>query len=761
MQKTFKIVITGRVQGVGFRPHVYLLARSFGLTGTVSNNEEGVIIYVSGKEGVARSFYNTLIEQPSRASRILDHRIEEIDTVSFEDFRIVPSEKGSKLNLQLTPDLAICEACAAEIRDPKNRRYNYPFTTCVHCGPRWAVTKTFPFERENTTLAEFEMCPPCLEEYTDPANWRFHSQTNSCPTCGISYWLTDSSGNQLNVSDHDVFTEMARMIREGKILAIRNTSGYLLCCDATSEAAVNQLRHKKQRPDKPFALMYPSMDQIQAEFVLSESEQQLLTSPERPIVILNSASYDGGVAYEAVAPGLNQLGVMLPYTGVMQLLTDELDRPIVATSGNLHGSPILSEVGEAEEKLGTVADYFLHHNLPIANPQDDSVIKISRTNHIPIMFRRSRGYAPNFSRNNTSNQTRVLALGGHLKSTIALLPNDFIYVSEYLGVLDNAEVYDRFCSNITKMLAIFEQESGVILVDKHPAYQSTLFGKSLADKLDIEYVGIQHHKAHFAAIMGEHSLFDSGERVLGVVWDGTGYGDDGNIWGGEFFLYENAEMERVAHFEYFDWLAGDKMSAEPRLSLFSLTEDSDSTLIASKFSTEEIRIYKTVKEHNSLKTSSVGRLFDAVASLLGLTDHNNFEGQAAILLENRLTGYDLDTRELYTDFDDPGEISTSSIWSRICQDHAVGKSSELIIENFLYTLASAVSVIAKAHGVQNIAFSGGVFQNTILTDMINDIVGKEFKLYFHQRLSPNDENISLGQLMYYLHCTPETDEISE
>ncbi|MCW5519840.1 carbamoyltransferase HypF [Aureitalea sp. L0-47] len=754
MQECYKISISGQVQGVGFRPHVYTLAQRFQLKGSVSNNEEGVIIFILGQKEMALLFYSELIANPPKVSKIVDHSIEPVSSKTFEDFQIVPSEKGSNLNLQLTPDFAICDSCAGEIQDKENRRYNYPFTTCVHCGPRWAVTETFPFERENTSLDKFPMCDPCMKEYTDPANKRFHSQTNSCSTCGVQYELTTNDGQKLDLDSAEIFSEMGRLIREGNILAIKNTSGYLLCCDATLESSIKRLRINKNRPDKPFALMYPSLDMVKKDFDPQPEELTLLTSTERPIVILSSEGYRGEIVQQEVAPGLKQLGVMLPYSAVMKLFADELKVPVIATSGNLHGSPILSDRKEAEEKLGKVVDYFFHHNLEISNPQDDSVVKITSESRMPLLFRRSRGYAPNFSKNDTTIQKKIVALGGNLKSTIAFVPNDFTYVSEYLGVLDNSEVYDRFTENVSKMLNIFEAQPEVILTDKHPAYLSTQYGKELAKKKGIEYLEIQHHKAHFAAVLGEHELFDLGDKVLGVVWDGTGYGDDSNIWGGEFFLYEEGKMERVAHFDYFEWMAGDKMAKDTRLPLFSLSEDSSSEWITDKFSTEEIRIYDQMKKNNTLKTSSVGRIFDAVASLLGIADSNQYEGQAAILMESRLSGVDLSDLKCYVQLSNSSVVPTHEIWNCIVADFQDGLETERILANFIYTLASVIEQMSKLHGVKKMAFSGGVFQNTILIDMINRIVGDECKLYFHRNLSPNDENISLGQLMYYVHCTP-------
>ncbi len=753
MLKTYKLVITGQVQGVGFRPYVYNLAERLGLTGTVSNNEEGVIIYLTGQENDIRSFISQLIKDPPKVSRIHTHAAEEIPLQSFDDFQIVHSQKGSRLNLQLTPDFAICSDCADEILDPDNRRYEYPFTTCVNCGPRWAITNTFPFERDHTSIVDFAMCEDCEKEYTDPLNRRFHSQTNSCSTCGMSMELTDNQGKIQDLKKTEFFEKIGRLLEAGAIIALKNTSGYLLCCDATNAEAVQKLRVKKHRPNKPFAILYPSFELLKGELSLTENQIEALSSTERPIVIIPKDNYKGDLAVSELAPNLSQLGIMMPYTGILHLLAQAISMPIVATSGNFHGSPIISDNEECLETLKTVADYFVHHNLPISNPQDDSVVKYSAKFGHEVIFRRSRGFAPNYFGKEHPGNHRILAMGGHLKSTIGFLPNDYVYLSQYLGNLDHFDVYQRFTKTATRFMEIFEQKPDTVLIDAHPAYQSTQYGLELGEKLHAKIVKIQHHKAHFASVLGEHDLFDHSSPILGVIWDGTGYGDDGQIWGGEFFRYDARHMHRITHFEYYDWLAGDKMAQEPRLSLYSLADESMQAEIDNKFTLQEQTIYSSIQKKNKLKTSSVGRLFDAVASLLGICDYNTYEGEGAILLENHITEYNLDSCKSYASLTDTGTIPTKLLMINLYADFTNGVPRELIITNFLFTLASLVYKIASKENTKNIAFSGGVFQNTTLVDMLIELAGSSYKLYFNRNLSPNDENISFGQLNYYLYCS--------
>ncbi|WP_372765754.1 carbamoyltransferase HypF [Lutibacter sp.] len=747
---TYKISISGQVQGVGFRPFVYGLAKSFSLTGTVSNNEEGVVIFITGFKDNIRHFYEKLIKNPPPVSKIKNPKITQIDFLEFADFNIIPSSKIGQLNLSLTPDFAICDDCKKDIQNPENQRFNYPFTTCVNCGPRWAITKTFPFERDHTSINDFPMCAECEKEYSNPADRRFHSQTNTCPTCGIVLILSDNLGNIVPSTPQNIFKKITKLLYEGNIVALKNTSGYLLCCNAENETVIQKLRTKKNRPNKPFAVLFPSLKFLQNDFILNVHQLKSLTSAERPITIIPLGNYKGNIKLNAVAPGLNQLGVLLPYSGILQLLANELNFPIVATSGNIHGSPIIHDNAEAFEKLNNVADYFVQHPLEITNPQDDSVVKFSSRSHQKVLFRRARGYAPNYFDAQLNSEEKVMAMGADLKSSIAFYPNEYLYVSQYLGNLQNFDVFSRFTNMAKAFTTIFEQQPEVVLVDKHPGYQSTQLGKELVQKNRSNLIEIQHHKAHFSAILGEHQLFS--EKVLGVIFDGTGYGDDGAIWGGEFFNYEAHEIARINHIDYFDWLFGDKMAKEPRLSLLSLASDEMIAVLKGKFTPNELKTYQAIKKTNKLKTSSTGRLFDAVASLLNITDYNTYEGEAAILLENRIMKYHLKSCRCYLSAAENG-ISAKEIIKNIYGDIQNGTPTEQIILNFLYTLAFSIIELAKAKNYQHIALSGGVFQNTTLIDILTALAPKEIKLYFHKNLSPNDENSSFGQVMHYLNIT--------
>ena len=746
-EKTFKIQIKGRVQGVGFRPFVFNLAQLLNINGTVSNDAQGVIIKMNTSKEKANSFLKTLLKNPPPVSIINTSTFDEIDREEFNDFSIVSSVTNQNINIPLTPDFVICNDCKEEINDATNRRYGYPFTTCVNCGPRYAITTKFPFERRNTALVDFEMCRACSKEYTDPLNRRFHSQTNSCSDCGIQLELVDNEGNRVDIDQQKIIEKAVTYISEGKILAIKNTNGYLLCCDATNFEVVERLRQKKKRPNKPFAVLYDTLESVQQDFEITAQENDSLNSTVSPIVILENTE-NTRIATQAIAPGLSQTGVLLPSSGLLVLVMAIIKKPIVCTSGNFHGSPIISENGIAQEKLGVVADYLVHHNLPIQFQQDDSVVKI--VDGKQLIIRRSRGFAPNYFTENHNIEADTLAMGAHLKSTFSLVPNNHIYVSQYFGNLDSYDVSERYKKTIKQYLNVFNCRPKTILIDAHSAYQSSIIGKELSQNYNAELVKIQHHKAHFASVLGEHQLFDYDEKLLGVVWDGTGYGDDDAIWGGEFFIYDNHTMERVSHFDYYDWLANDKMSQEPRIALLSLLDDNNRHYIKDKFSDTEWKIYSKMLENNVLKTSSVGRLFDAVASALNIKDINSFEAEAPMLLENCALTY---SKSYYIDFLHNIQFDTipsKLIIERLIKAFREGFCKERLAYSFIYTMAKSIITLSRKHNTNTIACSGGVFQNSLLVSILSRLSkNHKIKLKLNCKLSANDENISFGQLMYF------------
>lgn len=749
MNNTFKIQINGRVQGVGFRPFVFNLAKKHNLKGSVSNNASGVIIYIASTKDKADLFLSDIIHHKPEVAIIVSHTIETALSLNFDSFLIIPSDESKQVSIPLTPDFAICESCKSEIKDPENRRYQYPFTTCVHCGPRYSITNKFPFERKHTSLSTFEMCPSCNAEYADPSNRRFHSQTNSCSACGISLNLVNSKGALIKILQTAIIPKVGDLISDGNIIAIKNTNGFLLCCDATNSTVIRKLRQRKKRPNKPFAVLYPSIESVEKEFDISVNEANELQSRIAPILIVANTERTT-ISTEAIAPNLSHTGVMLPSSSLIELIMHHHKQPIIATSGNMHGSPIISKNEEAQKELENVADYFLIHDLEIVFPQDDSVVKFEHDTK--VILRRSRGFAPNHLESNITNSISVLAMGAHLKSTFTFVPNTTIYVSQYFGNLDSYEVLERYKETLNHYTKLFNAEPKTILIDKHPQYQSSLYGNELAEKWKSSRVEIQHHKAHFTSVLGEHNLFASKEKILGVVWDGTGWGEDGAIWGGEFFIYKNHQIERLAYFEYFDWLANDKMANEPRLPLLSLLNDTDKEQVRHKFSSTEWKIYNQMLAGNNLKTSSVGRLFDAVASALEVLDINTYEAEAAMRLENVALHFSGHEPINFLEGISFKEVPTKLIIEAILKNFNDGVSKERLAYSFIYTLAKSIIKIAKEHRIKIVACSGGVFQNTLLLKLLNAMANEEeIALKLNYSLSANDENISFGQLMYYLN----------
>lgn len=793
--KTTEIHISGRVQGVGFRPFIFNLAEEFGLKGYVSNDELGVIIVCQGEN--SEQFFNEIHHRKPKSSEIIFSEIKEIKTAEiFDNFYIKPTEKNIVVDIPLTPDFATCESCETELFDEKNPRYFYPFTTCTQCGPRYSITKKFPFERENTAIEVFKMCPNCLEEYQNPEDVRFHSQTNSCPNCGIQIWLKDNQGNEFKGSNKEIFEKLAEELSQGKIIALKNTAGYLLMCDATNSEAVSELRKRKRRPTKPFAVLFSGISTIQEYLEVSELQIQHFKSSESPIIVTKIKDKKD-LAIEEISPNMNSVGAMFPYSGTLKLISKTFGKPLIATSGNFHGSPICSTTEEAEQILGKIADYFLHNTLEIQHPQDDSVIKFSPKHQQKIVFRRSRGFAPNYffaeelSELN-KEKNKILCLGGDLKNTFAVVPNNHVYISEFIGDLANFETYERFENTVKSYQKIFNFEPNLILSDLHPKYENQKIIKNLWKSA--ESVGnnkIQHHKAHFASILGEKKLWKK-DKVLGIIWDGIGFGTSTEIWGGEFFLFENLEkikekqshevakinsigqspmknntencealkernpkIKRIAQLENFAWILGDKMSKSPKISALSISENNEDLKFA--FDENEWKIYTNLIEKSEVKTSSMGRFFDAVAFVLGYEKPLFFEGESAMWLE-KISQEKFPTD--FTDFhrlkdylknDEFENIPTKKLFSKILEEKKSGKSAGEIGLNFHYTLIKAIEKIAEGFAVKEIAFSGGVWQNALLVDLAIEFLGDKFELHFHEKLSPNDENISFGQLNYYLN----------
>ncbi len=744
-----RVCVRGAVQGVGFRPFVYRLATVMGLRGWVSNSPQGVWIEVEGPtETLEQLLIRLEAEKPPRSFiQSLEHW--QLDPVGFTGFEIRQSEANGEKSALVLPDIATCDQCLVEVFDPGDRRYGYPFTNCTNCGPRFSIIQALPYDRANTTMRQFEMCPECRAEYQDPKDRRFHAEPIACPACGPHLELWDPRGRVLSQRGA-ALQEAAEAVRQGRILALKGLGGFQLVVHAANEAAVLPLRHRKRRAEKPFALMYPGLDSIERVCEVSDLERRLLRSPESPIVLLRRRPADDSSVAKAVAPRNPYLGIMLPYTPLHHLLMRELRFPVVATSGNVSDEPICTDEREALERLHGIADLFLVHDRPIARHVDDSIARVMVGRE--LVLRRARGYAPlpvTLSRPLPS----LLAVGGHMKNSIAVSVGPSVFVSQHVGDLETVQAFDAFRRVIASFRQLYALQPAAVACDAHPDYLSTRFAHQ--DALPVR--AVQHHYAHILACMAENDLEGN---VLGIAWDGAGYGLDGTIWGGEFLQVAGASFERVAHFRPFPLPGGEKAIKEPRRAalglLYEIFGDAAFDMIGlapvHTFSSQALAVLQAMlaRRLNSPLTSSAGRLFDAVAAILGLRQVCQFEGQAAMELEFALNGAQTDVA--YPFALSPGHSGQVVDWEpavrELLADARGGLAEGTIAARFHNTLAEAIVGVARRVGEERVVLTGGCFQNRYLTEQaVARLRAEGFRPYWHQRIPPNDGGIPLGQII--------------
>lgn len=748
---TFHIHIKGLVQGVGFRPYVYRLAKQYGIKGWVNNSSNGVHIMASAEAGQLEKFYNEVLADPPANAIITYSNADKVPGQQFNEFYIQASGHDKQPDLLIPPDFGLCDECRQELFDPTSRRYRYPFITCTNCGPRYSIITGLPYDRASTTMEPFDQCWRCRDEFHDPANRRYFSQTNSCPDCGIPMYLYDKTGTLVAAEYEEILLMTKEALSEGKTVAVKGIGGYLLMCDATDSNAIKRLRTNKQRPTKPFALLYPDINAVEQDVLISEVEKEYMTSVASPIVLCTvKEKVASGICTGLIAPGLNKVGIMLPYSPLLALIASDFGKPLIATSGNVTGSPIYYTDKEAVADLKAFADYLLVYEREIVVPQDDSVIQFTNKHKTRIILRRSRGYAPNYLNPPfPGNVIPLLAMGAEIKGSFALLNENRCYISQYLGDQANYESQRSFDHTLDHLTSVLNFDPEKILIDKHPAYYVSEKGRELGEKQFLKVIEVQHHKAHFAAVLAENDLLDTEEPVLGVIWDGTGFGDDNQIWGSEFFMYEKGDVKRISHLEYFPVISGDKMSVQPRLSALSLAFQAgiSSFSLEDRFTENEWEYYNRQANIQTVLTSGMGRFIDAVACILDLCDKSNYEGEAAMLLEALASRSAIKTRDYYSFELKEDHIDWRPVLHGIAKDLQTGLSNIVIANKLHRSLARLVLAMVEKTGVTKVAFSGGVMQNALLIDMLIDEL-KDQELYFHEQLSPNDENISFGQLSY-------------
>ena len=740
-----RIRLHGVVQGVGFRPFVYRIATRHGVCGTVRNTAGGVEVDVEGAPGALSGFLDDLVAERPPLARIDEIEISDAEPRGVAGFTIDPSRDGEGL-LPVAPDVATCPACVREVLDPADRRFGYPFTNCTDCGPRFTIVRAIPYDRANTTMASFPMCAACRAEYADPANRRFHAQPNACPSCGPRLQLVDGRGKPLA---GEPLAQTRRLLAAGHIVALKGIGGFHLACDARDEAAVRRLRARKRRDAKPFALMARDPDAVRSLGMASEAEMRLLQSPARPIVIL-AARPDSGIA-PGVAEGLSTLGVMLPYAPVHHLLWSDGTCPdaLVVTSGNRSEEPIATDDADAVARLGSLADALLMHDRPIHTRCDDSVTRVAGDGELPI--RRARGYAP-FPVRLRAVTRPLLACGAELKNTVCLASGRYAFLSPHIGDLQNYDTYASYTGTIDHLRALLRIRPEAVAHDLHPGYLSTRYATGLDDALP--RVAVQHHHAHVAACMAEHGLDGS---VIGVAFDGTGYGVDGRMWGGEFFVADYGRADRVAHLAYVPMPGGDLAVREPfRMALAHLHHAFggwDPELAPVKAATEgERRIIARQIERgvNALPTSSIGRLFDAVASLLGVRHRARYEAQAAIELEALAAPGNHGHYPVELAGGEPVVVDPAPLIRGIVRDLALRIPVPIIAARVHLTVASMIVTVAERvrdrTGLHRVVLSGGVFQNVSLLQRAGPLLARSgFTVFSHHIVPPNDGGIALGQ----------------
>jgi len=745
-----KVRVRGIVQGVGFRPFVYSLAARHQLTGWVRNTSSGVEIELNGDRLELARFMEALEHQPPPLARIDSIYSEPAPVNHFSAFTILDSQPDPAEFIPVSPDMAICPDCQRELFDPSNRRYRYPFINCTNCGPRFSIIKNIPYDRPFTTMADFTMCPRCAAEYQDPLDRRFHAQPIACDDCGPALWF-EAAGERL--ADGENALQTARnWLKNGKILAVKGLGGYHLACDATNIATVDELRRRKKRSDKPFALMAFSLDHIRLHCTVTPDEEALLTSPQHPIVILNQRS--DSTVVPSVAPRQKTLGFMLPYTPLhLLLLEPEAGFPtaLVMTSGNLSEEPIAYRDEDAGERLSGMADAFLQHNRGIHMRVDDSVLRTYRGR--PYFMRRSRGYAPD-PLVLPAEVPPLLATGAELKNSFCLTRQNYAFLSHFIGDMENYETLRSFEESIEHYQRLFRIQPRAIAADLHPDYLATRYAVNRAADESLPIYQIQHHHAHLAACLADNR-WQSDEPVIGVCFDGTGYGTDGTIWGGEFLVGGYKAFSRVAHLKAVPLPGGDaSVRNVGRMALAHLWAagmewDVEIPGVAA-LCPEERTVLRTqlTQQINTPLTSSMGRLFDAAAALIGVRKLATYEGQAAIELEQLA---DPDEAGTYPFDIQSGIIDPAPLWHSLHKDLQAGVSPPVISARFHNSIAQLTLEVCQSlrdSSSNAVALSGGVWQNMLLLEKSQQLLEKAgFSVLIHRRVPTNDGGIALGQAL--------------
>ncbi len=779
----YHITITGVVQGVGFRPFVYNLADRMGLRGWVLNHSGGVDIEVEGPPETLEAFVAALEAEAPPLARIESLRAREIPLTEagYERFEIRHSEAQAGRYQLISPDVATCEDCRRELFDPADRRYRYPFINCTNCGPRFTIIQDIPYDRPKTTMRVFPLCDDCRAEYEDPTDRRFHAQPNACPDCGPHLWLESAEsadgadeadeadrwrsaeGDIIAETSQEALKEAKERLLAGEILAVKGLGGFQLACDATNADAVARLRERKHRPHKPFAVMMATLDEVRAHCEVTSAEAEVLTSPQAPIVLLARRSAPDAEArpiVDGVAPRQQRLGVMLPYTPMHHLLLHDVGRPLVMTSGNLTEEPIAKENDEARRRLSPLADALLLHNRDIYARYDDSVVRVldERYGGLQIL-RRARGYAP-FPIRLPFKAKRTFAAGPQLKNTFTLTRDEYAFVSQHIGDMENIETLEHYEATLAIYQHLFRLEPEIVACDLHPDYATTRLAEAFAAEHDLPLHRIQHHKTHIAASLAEHGWAPDQGRVIGVSLDGTGYGEDGAIWGGEWFVGDYGGFERVAHLEYLPLPGGDAAIQHPWRTAVAYLHAllPSESFPAGLFCPSDAMVVRqqVARGINTPRTSSMGRLFDAVSALLGVRHEITYEAQAAIELEQLAqTRRGANVAPYPFAIDEMGEggvaqVRVAALFDALLEDILAGRPDAESALRFHHTITEMIyqvcAHIRAATALETVVLSGGVLQNRLLIELaVPRLCASGFTVLLNHQVPCNDGGVSLGQ----------------
>ena len=759
--------VCGIVQGVGFRPFVYRLASRYNAKGVVQNSSDGVLIDIDIRKDLFENFMTDLQGKRPPLARIDSIETRFDNALDRSGFFIVDSDNRAQKTAAVSPDIAICSRCLKEMRDPKDRRYNYFFINCTNCGPRYTIIETLPYDRPNTSMNLFKICPECKKEYDSPIKRRYHAQPVSCFDCGpILSFLNNNQA--VSATQNDAVNLTAALLKKGKIIAVKGLGGFHLMCDAANAETIKRLRKRKNRPKKPFAVMFPNLESIGRAANLDLYDINLLLSKERPIVLVYKRCFDeteeSQQIPEIVAPDIDRIGAFLPYTPLHHLIFDHINRPLIATSANIGGEPIICSAGEIFERLGHVVDGVLDYNRKIVNACDDSVVQRIGKSH--EMLRMSRGYAPKSFKIPFKTAKKILAVGAHQKNTIALAFGNQIIVSPHIGDLNGYEAFEYFKRTVQTFKRFYNFEPDTIVCDKHPEYETTKWALNFAenhnaeDNKPIEILKVQHHYAHLLACMAEYNI---DEKVLGFAWDGTGYGDDETIWGGEIMIADTKQFNRIGYFYPVRLLGGEKAIAEPRrvaLSMLFEKYNSVEKILSLSLPTIEAFGKKKIaafygmwrKGLNSPYSSSAGRIFDAVASLGGFVQKTSYEGQSGLEME---AWANPEIKEQFSYEIKNGIVSLLPMIDQIINLHQSNRDKKvirtMIASMFINTLTDIIVTFCKNINLP-VVLGGGVFQNRTLLESVIYQLDKMHRRYYIQKNTPvNDGGISMGQIWCALH----------